>query len=293
MPSLTRKEQDVLVDFRSQLYEEGILRDTDTIGADDHTLIRFLRARRFNLRQAKILFKQTQEWRATVEGVGIDRLYQEMDPFDFPERDAVFEYWPNCFHKTDKRGRPVNIHALGQVDVPRMYTKITPERHWRSLVVSCESLTREVLPGACRAAGRHVENILIIIDLKGFALSQFWQLKSLARNCFQISQDYYPETMGQLAIVNAPASFTMIFGMIRPWLAKETCEKVYVLGSDYRDVLLSLVDEENLPESLGGKCTCKGKGGCYKSAAGPWMDGRKGWGPKARPRASSRSNPAW
>lgn len=53
--------------------------------------------------------------------------------------------------------------------------------------------------------------------------------------------------MGQLAIVNAPSSFTFIWSVIRPWLSKETADKVDILGSDYKDVLLNLVDAESLP----------------------------------------------
>jgi hypothetical protein len=92
--------------------------------------------------------------------------------------------------------------------------------------------------------------------------------------------------MGQLAIVNAPSSFTFIWSIIKPWLSKETAAKVDILGSDYRDVLLDLVDAENLPRMLGGSCTCgedeDGNGGCQLSCAGPWKEGRVGWGPNAK-----------
>ena len=53
-----------------------------------------------------------------------------------------------------------------------------------------------------------------------------------------------------------------------------------ILGSDYKDVLLDLVDPENLPSSLGGTCICAEAGGCQLSGAGPWQEGRVGWGPK-------------
>ena len=76
--------------------------------------------------------------------------------------------------------------------------------------------------------------------------------------------------MGQLAIVNAPMSFTFIWSIIKPWLSKETADKVDILGSDYQEVLLRLVDKENLPASLGGACECKG--GCEYSSAGPWKE---------------------
>lgn len=81
--------------------------------------------------------------------------------------------------------------------------------------------------------------------------------------------------MAKLAIVNAPMGFSAIWSFMRPWLAKETADKVEILGSNYKSVLLSLVDAENLPESLGGTCTCEGMGGCRMSNAGPWMDRRK------------------
>lgn len=82
-------------------------------------------------------------------------------------------------------------------------------------------------------------------------------------------------SMAQLAIINAPYSFTTIWSFIRPWLAKETLAKIDVLGADYKDVLLSQIDAENLPTSLGGTCTCEEHGGCKLSNAGPWMHGRE------------------
>lgn len=80
--------------------------------------------------------------------------------------------------------------------------------------------------------------------------------------------------MGQLAIINAPSSFTFIWSIVKPWLSKETVEKVDILGKDYKEVLLQIVDADNLPAILGGNCTCSGAGGCELSSAGPWMEER-------------------
>jgi len=281
---MSNSHQETLEQFRREVFEEGILHEADTLGSDDETLLRFLRARKHDAKQAKKMLSDCQEWRKSVEGVGVDELYQEIDPFDYPERQAVFECWPMWFHKTDKKGRPLNVHYFGNMDLPKLYEVCTPERHWKSVLVNCESLTREVLPAASREAGRHIGTVFVIVDLQGFGIQQFWQMKSLARKSFQISQDYYPETMGQLAIVNAPHSFTVIWNVMKPWLSKETIEKVDILGSDYQDVLLKLVDAENLPSSLGGKCTCSHVGGCQFSGAGPWLEGRDGWGPKSSAR---------
>jgi hypothetical protein len=76
--------------------------------------------------------------------------------------------------------------------------------------------------------------------------------------------------MGQVIIVNAPKAFTWVWAIVRPWLAKETVEKVIILGNDYRNTLLDIADPESLPTSLGGTCHC------HLSNAGPWLEGRTG-----------------
>jgi hypothetical protein len=100
-------------------------------------------------------------------------------------------------------------------------------------------------------------------------------MKDMVRQSFQISQDYYPETMGQVFIINAPMTFTTMWSAIKPWLAKETVDKVDILGSNYKEALLRVVDASSLPESLGGECACDGPGGCSRSNKGPWMDHRQ------------------
>ncbi|CDO71436.1 hypothetical protein BN946_scf184909.g30 [Trametes cinnabarina] len=270
-----RDHDAILKEFRETLVNQDLLHDGDTIGTDDDTLLRFLRARHFNLKQSTLMWKNCQHWRNTVEGVGIDQLYRQIDPFDYPERDLVFDCWPLYFHKVDKKGRPLNFHHFGGINLNKLQKNMSLERFWRTVLVNCEALTREVLPAASEAAGRSIGGTFVVVDLAGFGISQFWQMKDFARSSFQVSQDYFPETMAQLAIVNAPMGFSAIWNVMKPWLAKETVAKVAIYGSDYRKHLLELIDEDALPQSLGGKCTCEGLGGCMKSNAGPWMHERK------------------
>ena len=65
-------------------------------------------------------------------------------------------------------GRPLTIELLDGCDLPTLYKHVTPKRHWESIVVTMEALTREVLPSASRAAGRHINGAFVIGDLRGF-----------------------------------------------------------------------------------------------------------------------------
>ena len=88
----------------------------------------------------------------------------------------------------------------------------------------------------------------------------------------KVGQDYYPEIMGQMFIVNAPMLFTGVWAVVKGFLDERTRQKIKILGGKYQKELLELVEAENLPDFLGGTCTCKEFGGCMYSNAGPWND---------------------
>ncbi|KAI0317791.1 CRAL-TRIO domain-containing protein [Amylostereum chailletii] len=245
---LSSQQLHALEQLRHEIARDHLFQPDDTLPANDYTLTRFLRAHAFNVPQAKSMLANCLQWRRSAEGVGITNLYRTIDPFDFPERHYVFEHWPMYFHKC---GRPVNIQSLGAANLPTLYKRVPHARLWQTLLVNTEALFAEVFPAASAAAGSHIEQSLVIIDLKGFSLHQFWQMKSLARSCLEITQTQFPETMGQLVLINAPASFTIIWAGIKPLLSAESARKVSILGADHADALRALVPVENLPVVVG------------------------------------------
>jgi hypothetical protein len=97
-------------------------------------------------------------------------------------------------HYLVQLGRPIHIQSFGAISAKRLYQQITPQDHCRTVLVNIEALLAEVLPAASAAAGRPIRQALVIVDLKGFGLSQFWAFKSIARRFFDVSQNYFPET---------------------------------------------------------------------------------------------------
>ena len=76
--------------------------------------------------------------------------------------------------------------------------------------------------------------------------------------------------MGQLFIVDAPWVFSGVYSIVKGFLDEKTRNKITILGGGYQAQILEIVDEENLPTFLGGKCECPG--GCLKSNIGPWLE---------------------
>jgi len=85
-----------------------------------------------------------------------------------------------------------------------------------------------------------------------------------------ISQNYYPERLGKLYVINAPWGFAGVFSLIKRFLDPVTVAKISILGSSYESELLAQIPAENLPHYLGGQCDCEG--GCMLSDKGPWKD---------------------
>jgi CRAL/TRIO domain len=130
-------------------------------------------------------------------------------------------------------------------------------------------------PSCSAVAGTRIEQGFTILDLTG-GTSKMLSKKvySLIQAAAKIGSDYYPEIMGQCYIVNAPMIFTGVWAIVKGFLDEKTRKKITIHGSKYKDAILEHVDPQNLPEFLGGTCTCANIGGCLKTSysPGPWND---------------------
>ncbi len=75
------------------------------------------------------------------------------------------------------------------------------------------------------------------------------------------TQAYYPETLANLYIINAPWIFHPLWALIKPWLDPVTKNKFHILGSSFREKLQEVIDLDQLPVEYGGKCVCEGRWG--------------------------------
>jgi hypothetical protein len=164
----------------------------------------------------------------------------------------------------------VYIEQLGNIDLAAMYKITTAERMLSNLAVEYEKVGDPRLPACSRKAGNLLETCCTIMDLKGVGITKVSSVYSYVKQASAISQNYYPERLGRLYLINAPWGFSGVFNIVKGWLDPVTVEKIHVLGGGYQKELLAQVPAENLPKLFGGTCECAG--GCEFSDAGPWTD---------------------
>ncbi|CAK9270140.1 unnamed protein product [Sphagnum jensenii] len=253
---LMQSQQETLHRFRVILTEEGLIRKRD----DDNYLLRFLRARASILRKLRpyldLMLMLIPMWQQT---------------FQFPEREAIKELYPHFHHKTDKMGRPVYIERLGQLQVDELLKTTTMDRMLLYHVKEWETLIDWKIPACSKMAGTCISQTLTILDMKGLTMRHMnKQVRNFIQKITKVDQDFYPEYLGKMFIVNAPTAFKAMWAVVRPWLDKRTQKKIEVHGPNFSSKLLELVDSENLPVFLGGSCCCPG--GCENADAGPWNE---------------------
>ncbi|KAJ7978337.1 Phosphatidylinositol/phosphatidylcholine transfer protein [Quillaja saponaria] len=211
---------------------------------DHHMMLRFLRARKFDVEKAKQMWSDMLQWRNEF---GVDSI---MEDFEFKEVDEVLKYYPQGHHGIDKDGRPVYIERLGQVDSTKLMQVTTMDRYVKYHVREFERTVNAKFPACSIQAKRHIDQGTSILDVQGVGLKNFNKAaRDLIQRLQKIDGDNYPETLNRILLQKSMS-----------WVINTKAK------------LLEIIDASELPQFLGGTCTCADKGGCMRSDKGPWND---------------------
>ncbi|KAG1675981.1 hypothetical protein FOA52_014225 [Chlamydomonas sp. UWO 241] len=270
-------EMEPMVMLKKQLMDENAY---DEEKHDEHALRRFLGARNNDVELAKAMWLAHQEWRITFKA---DAMLDS--PALTPERKRrLIELFPHGLHGVDLEGRPVLIYRLGITQLSKTLKEFDVPTLQRCHVQLFEFIMRVAMPAASLRAGRHIDKLTMLFDIQGLSMFSMNQMKALLVPTMNITRDNYPETMGQVIIINAPAIFNGAWEVGRRMLTADTQRKIQVTGRSYMDTLLKCIDLTQVPECLNGLSKA-----ALIENFGPWQEliDKKSIEERSRPGAAS------
>ncbi|KAJ2372461.1 phosphatidylinositol transfer protein csr1 [Coemansia sp. RSA 2607] len=196
----------------------------------DVLLLRFLRARKWNVDDALAMLLACLRWRIDEQ---LDRVVWEGEG---PLNLAVMRRGIGAVHKTDRIGQPV-LHIPVRLNDP----KAQPAEHMVAYTVYLMEVARVVLhPPA--------EKVCLLFDTTDMSLANMdW---TFFRTFLHYLEHYYPECLGLVLIYNASWVFNGLWKLIRPLLDPVVAAKVHFLAS--RDEITTFIAPEHLPREFGG-----------------------------------------
>ncbi|PGH19672.1 hypothetical protein AJ80_03827 [Polytolypa hystricis UAMH7299] len=267
---LTPEQEEALESFKAVCIEQQLYtpaKDEVRASHDDATLLRFLRARKFDVNAALEQFRDTEEWRKANQ---IDALYENIDIESYDEARKVYPQWTG---RRDRRGIPIYVFVIRNLNNKNMATytssassTTTSATHASSkvpprllrLFALYENMTRFVLPLCSQLERPNPETPIVsttnIVDISGVGLRQFWNLKGHMQDASLLATAHYPETLDRIFIIGAPAFFPTVWGWIKRWFDPVTTSKIFILSaSEVKPTLSSFMDPTCFPKQYGGE----------------------------------------
>ncbi|CAF1014682.1 unnamed protein product [Adineta ricciae] len=196
----------------------------------DMILLRWLRAKKWNVQSAFQQCRDTIKWR---QEWGVKELVARGETDLCTEEIRTGKSY---FTGPDKAGRPISYvsvkdHIKGQ---------FPPESTEKVTVYTMETGRKLLRPPH--------ESVTVIFDMTGFGLKNmdYSHLKFL----INLLENYYPESFALGLIINAPWIFNGCWYIIKPWLDPVVESKIHFINN--LNDLTQFVDPSVLPKQLNG-----------------------------------------
>lgn len=179
---------------------------------DHQTILRFLRARDYNVEKGYGMLVESMKWRRENE---IDRL---LEVYKMPA--VLVKHFPGGWHHYDNDGRPLYVLRLGHMDVKGLLKSVGEDGLLRLTLNICEEGLR-LMKESTKELEKPISNWCLLVDLEGLSMRHLWRpgVKALLRIIETVERNY-PETMGRVLIVRAPRVFPILWTLISTFIGK-------------------------------------------------------------------------
>ena len=226
------------------------------------SLLRFCRARQFDMKKVETMLLNFIKWRDSKD---MKRIASR----DYKDYAHIIEHHEEGRYGVDKLGRPVIIDRVGLSNTKEIMNHNDLETIEDYFIQMFERNIFIEFPLASALAGKRVEQSFLVIDLKNVNIGRLFdsKFKNFLKFIAVMSQDYYPEALGKMFIVNAPFLFKGVWAFVKIWLDKKTKNKIEMHGDVPIKRIQEFIGLANLPIFLHGSCKLS-----LRDNFGPWKD---------------------
>ncbi|XP_014467504.1 PREDICTED: SEC14-like protein 2 [Dinoponera quadriceps] len=217
---------------------------------DDHFLLRWLRARKWDPTAAEKMLRDSLEWRKKWEA---DNLSEWEPP------QVLKDYLPYGSSGFDKDGAPIIIVPFAGLDMYGILHVITQKEFIKCTVKILDQYLKLANEQA-KQHGQIANQLTVIFDMEGFNLKQYlWKpAGELVIILIQMYEANYPEILKMCFIINAPRIFALAFSVTKKFMNEYTISKINIYKADprkWQEAIFKSISKNQLPAHFGGTLT--------------------------------------
>lgn len=222
----------------------------------DHDCMRFLRARQMDVERAAEMSNAWGVWVQTpLVGSQQGRTpLNILHDIDDPNEHFYASLCPHSIVGEDREGRPIFWEKTGACAAN--YSQIKKDLNNETLIarhIWIQSLMGCRLKQMSEKHGIKIEKTNVVFDMSGLQFSPDMDSIRYCIAMLHVDQNYFPESLNSIFVINAPWYFTAIYALVTPFMDAVTRSKFQIYGSDYFSVLIENISEDNIPVDYGGK----------------------------------------
>jgi len=223
--SATLKELELVSEFRYRL--EGL--SLDEHNSSDLNLLRYIRAREYDLSKAEDMLRKHLQWKRT-KGIGLSLV------LDYEAPLFLRETYASKLMGFDDVGCPILLMEAGKWDIRKPVNDGLKEELEK---LKDQSLERVMWLMRKKGSVQELENeeitqFVAICDWQGFSL-RYIMNREVVDFIMEFARSFeanYPERLKAAYNVNAPKVFSVLFNLVKPILSARTLSKIFIFDSN-------------------------------------------------------------
>ncbi|XP_021956355.1 SEC14-like protein 2 [Folsomia candida] len=240
-PSLA--EIDLMKEFRKKIQDLNL----SEVELEDKVLVRWLRARNNNLKDAEQMLRKHVEWKVEMD---VENIFENGIPPGWDEE------LPWVLAGFTPSGSAVCISDSVKWDFQRFTTTEQRKKDFARYAI----LTLEEKWGTALLMGKsrpYVPQLISIYDLKGLSWRQLSSPHAIevGLNLTRMAEANYPEIVQTLILVNVPRIFQIVWRLLSPFVTDRTKAKIMFLGWDKAEWTREIsrhIPLDQFPKEYGG-----------------------------------------